>query len=194
MRRRAFDIIGSTVTLGLAAILIIAGALLTWANSFVGDQVHNQLAAQKVYFPPKGSPALTSLPPNDRRAMEQYAGQLMTSGAQAQTYADHFIKVHLKEIGAGQTYAQLSAKSLANPGDAKLAAQVQTVFRGETLRGLLLDGYAFGKMGTIAGIAAVIAFISAGIMLVLAGLGFWHSRRVSPEQRVLDGSHETIRA
>lgn len=192
MRRRAFDIIASTVGLGLAAVLIVAGGLLTWANTFVGDQVHSQLAAQKVYFPAKGSEGLKELPAGDRQAVEKYAGKLLTTGDQAATYANHFIAVHLKAIGGGQTYAQLSAKAQANPNDQKLAGQVQTMFRGETLRGLLLNAYAFGKMGTIAGIAAVVAFVSGGVMLILAGLGLWHSRRVAPQQQVLDGSHEAI--
>jgi hypothetical protein len=100
-------------------------------------------------------------------------------------YADHFIANHLKTIGAGQTYAQLSAKSLADPSNTKLADQVQTMFKGETLRGLLLNAYAFGKIATIAGIAALVSFIGAGIMLLLAGLGLWHSRRVSPDAEVL---------
>ena len=68
----------------------------------------------------------------------------------------------------------------------KLAGQVQTVFRGETLRGLLLNACAFGKMGTIAGIAAIASFIGAGVMLALGGLGLWHSRRVPPTSAILD--------
>ena len=58
MKRRSFDIVASAVGLGLAALLIIAGGLLTWAHNFVGDEVHTQLAAQKIYFPPTGSPAI----------------------------------------------------------------------------------------------------------------------------------------
>ena len=86
--------------------------------------------------------------------MRQYGGQLMTTGAQAEVYADHFIANHLKVIGGGKTYAQLSTESIAQPTNAKLAAQVATVFKGETLRGLLLNAYAFGTVGMIAGIAA----------------------------------------
>jgi hypothetical protein len=81
------------------------------------------------------------------------AGQQLTTGAQAEVYADHFIANHLKAIGGGKTYAQLSAEAIAQPNNAKLAAQVATVFKGETLRGLLLNAYAFGTMGMIAGIA-----------------------------------------
>jgi len=114
--------------------------------------------------------------------MRQYAGQQLTTGAQAETYADHFIAVHLREIGGGKTYAQLSAQAQTNPTDTKLAATVDTMFKGETLRGLLLNAYAFGTMGTIAGFAAIAAFIGAAIMLLLSGLGLRHSRRLAAPQ------------
>jgi hypothetical protein len=71
------------------------------------------------------------------------------------------------------------------PNNAKLAAQADTVFKGETLRGLLLNAYAFGTMGTIAGIAAIAAFIAAAVMLVLGGLGLIHARRTSPDTDIL---------
>jgi hypothetical protein len=177
MRRRTFDTMISTVGLLLAAILVVAGSLLTWAHNFVTDEVHTQLAAQQIYFPPKGSEAIAG---KEFAPMRQYAGQQLTTGAQAQVYADSFIGVHLKKVGGGLTYAQLSTKAQASPDDQQLAGKVATMFKGETLRGLLLNAYAFGTMGTIAGIAALSAFISAGLLLLLAGLGLWHSRRVSP--------------
>ena len=58
MKRRAFDLIAGFIGLGLAAALLVAGGLLTWANTFVGDEVHDQLAAQQIYFPPEGSDAI----------------------------------------------------------------------------------------------------------------------------------------
>ena len=100
--------------------------------------------------------------------MNKYAGQQLTTGAQAETYADHFIANHLKAIGGGKTYAQLAAQAQADPTNTKLAATVDTMFKGETLRGLLLNAYAFGTMATIAGIAAIAAFIGSGVMLMLS--------------------------
>ena len=149
MRRRTFDALATTAGLVIAAVLLVAGGLLLWGHNFVSDQVHTQLAAQKIYFPPASSGAIKALPAADAKAMTTYAGQQMTTGAQAQTYADHFIAVHLREIGGGKTYAQLATASLAQPKNAALAAQVQTVFRGETLRGLLLNAYGFWQMGQI---------------------------------------------
>ena len=104
----------------------------------MNNEVHSQLAAQKIVFPAtqrRGQGAA----PADAAAMRQYAGQLMTNGAQAQVYADHFIAVHLARSAGGKTYSQLSAKALANPEDTTLAGQVETVFKGTTLRGMLLE-------------------------------------------------------
>src|SRR2546429_3041709 len=140
MRRKTFDLVAVIGGLVLAVVLTVAGGLLLWGHNFVSDQVHTQLAAQKIYFPPASSGAIKALRAADAKAMTAYAGQQMTIGAQAQTYADHFIAVHLREIG-GKTYSQLATASLAQPKNSALAAQVQTVFRGETLRGLLLNAY-----------------------------------------------------
>ena len=74
----------------------------------------------------------------------------------------------------------MSALSRANPNDQELAGQVQTLFRGETLRGLLLSTFAWSTIGRIAGIAAIIAFIAAGAMTVLVMLGLFHRFRSTP--------------
>ena len=181
MRRRTFDLIASSVGVLLAVLLLVAGGLLTWAYTFVNNQVTTQLTEQQIVFPAADSAAIKALPPADAAAMTQYAGQLMTNGAQAETYANHFIAVHLKEIGGGKTYSQLSAESLANPGDAKLKAQVESVFQGTTLRGLLLNAYAFWQIGQIALYAAIAAFVGGGIFLVLSIIGFLHMRRTPAE-------------
>ena len=185
MRRRTFDALATLAGLVLAVVLAIGGGLLLWGHSVVSNDVHNQLAAQKIVFPAASSPEIKALPASDATAMKQYAGQLMTTGAQAETWADHFIAVHLVEIGGGKTYAQLSAASLAQPKNTALAGQVQTVFRGQTLRGLLLNTYGWWQMGQIMLISAIVAFCAAGLFLILSGLGFWHLRRATPESEVL---------
>jgi hypothetical protein len=192
MRRKTFDLLAVIGGLVLAVVLLVAGGLLLWGHNFVTDQVHTQLAAQKIYFPPAGSQEIKALPAADAHAMTAYAGQLMTSGAQAQTYANHFISVHLIKIGGGKTYAQLSSASLAQPDNAALAAQVQTVFRGETLRGLLLNAYGFWQMGQIMLIGAIVAFAAAAVILVLSVLGWMHLRRVPAEAEIFSrGSDRT---
>ena len=176
MDRKTLDRLLAAGGLALAAVLLAGGVLLTWAHSYVQDQVHSQLAAQKIYFPPKGSEALAS--PEIGPHLNKYASKQLVTGPQAKAYANHFIAVHLNEMTGGQTYAQLSAKAQANPDDTKLASQVQTVFRGETLRGLLLNAYAFDTMGTIALIGSIVAYLGAAVMAVLGVLGFVHASRV----------------
>ncbi len=184
MRRRTFDILMAIAGLLLAVTLAAAGGLALWGHNFIGNEVHAQLAAQKIYFPAANSQAVAA---PEFAAMRQYGGQQLTTGAQAEVYADHFIANHLKAIGGGKTYAQLSAESLAQPNNAVLAGTVATVFKGETLRGLLLNAYAFGTMGTIAGIAAIVAFIAAAMMLILGGAGLIHARRAGPDAEILAG-------
>ena len=193
MRRKTFDALAVIGGLILAVVLLVAGGLLLWGHGFVNDQVYTQLAAQKIYFPPASSGAIKALPATDAQAMTAYAGQQMTTGAQAQTYADHFIAVHLREIGGGKTYAQLSAAALTQPKNTALAEQVQTMFRGETLRGLLLNAYAFWEMGRIMLIGAIVAFAAAAVMLILSALGVMHLRRVPAEAEIFDGGTATSR-
>ncbi len=191
MRRKTFDALATTVGLVLAVILLAAGGLMMWGHSFVDSQVHNQLAAQKIYFPPNGSPAIKA---PEFAAMHQYAGQLMTNGAQAEVYADHFIANHPTEIGGGQTYAQLSARALAHPKNSALAGQVDAMFKGTTLRGMLLNAYAFWKMGELAFWGAIVSFIGAGLLLILSALGYAHLRRVSPTAEVFPHLTEKVPA
>jgi hypothetical protein len=181
MRRRTFDALATMAGVVLAVVLAIGGGLLLWGHSVISNDVHTQLAAQKIVFPPAHSAPIKELPAADAAAMNQYGGQLMTTGAQAETYANHFIAVHLSKIGGGQTYSQLSAKSLAQPKNTALAEQVQTMFRGTTLRGMLLNAYGWWQMGQIMLISAFVAFGSAIVFLILSGLGFWHLRRTTPQ-------------
>jgi hypothetical protein len=186
MRRRTFDALMVVAGLALTAVLLVAGVLLTWGHTFVGNEVRSQLVAQKIVFPPASSDAIKSLPKADAKAMTVYAGRTMTTGAQAQTYADHFIAVHLGEIGGGLTYSQLSAKAMADPTNTKLADQVATVFKGTTLRGMLLNAYGFWQMGQIAWIGAIVSFVGAALMLILSLLGAWHLRRVPETAEVFN--------
>jgi len=185
MRRRTFDALATAAGLLLAVVLVVAAVLLTWGHSYANNQVSSQLSAQKIVFPTTGNPEFKALPKADAAAMGQYAGQLMTNGAQAQTYANHFIGYHLSLIGGGKTYSQLSALSRANPKNATLAGEVDAVFKGTTLRSMLLEAYGFWQLGQIALIAAIASYIAAGLMLILSIFGLVHLRRTAPEAEVL---------
>lgn len=189
MSRRIFDILTSTGGVVMVVVLVIAGALLTWGNSFVNSNVRNQLAQQQIYFPPKAAFAHakvgTEITPSMIPTVSQYAGQPLLTGAQAHVYADNFIAVHLSEMPYGGTYSKISAAAMANPKNAQLTALKDTSFTGTTLRGLLLEAYAFATIGSVMLWGAIASFILAGIMSLLVGLGFWHARRTGSEVRLL---------
>jgi hypothetical protein len=156
MRWRIF-----VLQIGLIGILAFVAGFAFWASNFATSQVQSQLAAQKITFPAADSAAIKALPAADAAAMRVYAGEQLTTGQQAETYADHFIKVHLGEIGGGQTYAQVSAAAMADPTNTKLAGTVQTLFQGSTLRGLLLNSYGWWQIGQYALYAAIGLAIAA---------------------------------
>jgi hypothetical protein len=183
MRRKTFDILASLGGIVVVVALLIAGALATWGYSFASDNVHSQLSQQQITFPAMGSKALAS--PEIGPYLNQYAGQQLTTGPQAKAYADHFIGVHLAEMPYGGVYAKVSAAAMADPTNTTLKSEVQTVFQGTTLRGLLLEAYAFSVFASIALWAAVASFSLAFIMALLVGFGFWHARRVPAEAEIL---------
>ena len=194
MRRKTFDVLAIVGGLVLTLVLAVGGGLLLWGHNVVNDQVHTQLAAQKIVFPAASSAAIKELPATDATAMKVYAGQLMTNGAQAKTYANHFIAVHLNKIGGGKTYSQLSAASMAQPNNTALAGQVQTVFKGETLRGLLLNAYGWWQMGQLMLIGAWVAFGAAAALLILSVLGWVHLRRTPAEAEIFSGGTARVPA
>ena len=183
MRRKTFDMILTAGGAVLVVVLLAAGSLGLWGYSYANSNVHDQLAQQQISFPPAGSPALAS--PKIGPYLNQYAGQQLLTGQQAEAYADHFIAVHLSEMPYGGVYAKASAAALADPKNATVAGEVNTIFKGTTLRGLLLEAYAFWTIGQVALVGAIVSFVMAGVMLILVGFGFWHARRTPEEQEVL---------
>lgn len=180
--RSTFDKLISWTGLALAAVLLVAGGLLTWANTFIDNQVHDQLTMQGITMP-EGE-ALASLPKADADALEPYAGSALDTGPEAKAFADHYILVHMNEASDGRTYEDVSGEYISMTDEQKaseegqaMAGLRQTLFMGNTLRGLLLYGYAFATMGTIAGIAAIASFIGAAALLALFAFGLWHAHR-----------------
>jgi len=154
----------------VAVILLAAGGLLLWGSTYVHNTVQGQLAAQQIFFPPKAAfahpVAGTEITPSMIPSVSQYAGQQLLTGQQAEAYADHFIAVHIADMGGGKTYSQLSAESIAQPNNAKLAGLVATVFKGETLRSMLLNAYGWWKVSQITYIAAIVSFALGGLALI----------------------------
>jgi hypothetical protein len=174
--------------IGLIGILGFVSGFAFWGSNFATSTVHDQLAAQQIYFPAAGSAAITSLPKADAAAVTQYAGQELLTGQQAEVYANNFINVHLSEIAGGQTYSQLSTAAQAAPTNTKLAGEVATIFKGTTLRSMLLNAYGWGQIGQFAGYAAIglaVATFAVFGAFVFEVFSLMASRKKESTRRVL---------
>ena len=180
MMRKTLDRLISWTGLIMAVVLAVAGALLIYASSFVANNVKEQLSQQNITMP-----AAAALETQDQKdALLQYAGQKMENGAQAKAFADHYILVHMNTQSNNKTYSEVSSQYLkaakdpnADPAQVKALGDLrQSLFMGNTLRGLLLNAYAFGTMGTIALYAGIASLIGATILLVLSLLGLRHAK------------------
>jgi hypothetical protein len=193
MKRKSFDKIVTAIGFGLAVFLLIAAGLLNWGANFASSAVSSQLEAQEITFP-----AVTGNADETADITKFFADngdKVLSDAKQAQMYADHYLGFHLSKM---PTYAAASsanraagAAMAANPNDPALkveaaakAGMVETVFKGTMLRGTLLTAYAFGTLGSIAGISALVALVGSLVMLFLSILGLLHIRRV-PEDATI---------
>ena len=189
--RRTVDRVLVSFGIVAAVVFAVAGGLLMWGANFSSDYVHDELASQHVSFP-----SAADLKAEGRTDLLPYAGEQVTSGQEAQAYAG-YIGGHLEGIADGKTYSQIDDRGAAAAVEAAkeagapqseidalqvkadtLKAQRDSLFRGETLRGLLLSSYAWWTVGRIALIAAIGAFAAAALMGALSIAGVVHLRRL----------------
>ncbi len=155
----------------LVVVFAAASGFLFYEGSFVTSMIHDQLTAQDIYFPPQDQvkPGGALDPAEFPSEITQYAGQQVNNGDKAKVYANDFIGKHLQGVAGGKTYAQVSALAIADPTNAKLQGQVATLFKGETLRSILLNAYGWWTIGvytTYAGIGLMLAALAALAALV----------------------------
>ena len=148
-------------------VLGFCAGFLYYESSFVTGMVHDQLTAQKIFFPP-ASAAIPggALDPAKFPDLQQYAGQQVDNGDKAKAYADGFIGRHLQTIAGGKTYSEVSALASANPTDTKLAGQKTSLFMGETLRGMLLNAWGWSQLGLYAFYASIGLALAAGVVFL----------------------------
>jgi hypothetical protein len=170
--RKAIDKVFVMLGAASAAMLIVIGSLAWYGYKFATNNVRSELKAQKIFFPAAGSKALD---PAKFPGLQKYAGQQVDDGIKAKAYANEYIGQHLEDIAGGKTYAEISDEARKDPSNQKLQQQKQSLFQGETLRGILLAaGYSFWTFGIIAKYAAIAAFAGAAVMTVLVVLGLRH--------------------
>jgi hypothetical protein len=188
--RRTIDKLLIAIGIVATVVFAVAGGLLAWGANFSNDYVYDELSSQNVVFPDEAS-----LREEGRDDLVQYADEQVTTGPEAEAYAS-YINGHLQGIADGQTYSEIDDRGAAQAvveaeeagaSEAEIAelqatadelrAQRDSLFRGETLRGLLLSAFAWSTMGRIAGIAAWVAFAAAAVMAALVAAGIVHLAR-----------------
>jgi hypothetical protein len=199
LHRRTIDRLLIAVGAIAAVVFVIAGGLLTWGANFSDDYVRQELASQNVFFPDADE-----LRAEGRDDLVEHAGEQVTTGRQAEAYAS-YIGGHLEGIAGGRTYSEIDDRGAAaavteaqeSGASAEEVAELQatanelkgqrdTLFKGETLRGLLLSSYAWSTIGMIAAIASYVVFAGAALMVALTVAGLVHVRR--QHRRELAGS------
>jgi hypothetical protein len=202
MKRRTLDTLFSIGGIALAGLLLVLGMVLTSNANFAKDYVGNQLRQQKITF--KTADTLTA-EEQESACLVKYAGQVLQTGKQAECYANEFIGLHLKTTANanGMTYAELgtpqsklradiTAAQKVNPADPAIAgmqkqltdvtAARETLFKGETLRGLLLTSYGFSVFGVKGEDAATVAYAAAFLLALLSIAGFAHAFRTPKDK------------
>src|SRR3977135_991524 len=93
MKRRTLDFLFSAGGLAMAALLLVLGLVMTSNANFANRHVKDQLTEHTTSF--KTADTLTA----EEKAspcLVKYAGQQLTTGKQAECYANDFIGLHVK--------------------------------------------------------------------------------------------------
>ena len=156
------------IAAGAAAGLIVLGVVSIIGGSYDHQVVRDQLGPQKIYFPK----------PAEYPNLEQYAGQQVLTGSQAKIYAEDQIGRDMTAIAGGKTYSQVSDEWIAGGmKNEKLAGERTTLFMGSTLKGLLLNAWGWGQVGSIAVLAGILLILFGGLLFALPVANWWLSVR-----------------
>jgi len=177
MNRKAWDQLVSSAAVVIAVVMLFVGAAAIYGGHFGQNNVKDRLTPEMVQFPPYE--AMTA---EEQTAVGDFAGQQVTTGPQAEAFA-RYIQGHLALINDGKTYSETSAAARADGLDpavaAELAGKADTLFKGETLRAILLNAYGWWTVSTIALYAGYVMVLAGIVLLVLGILGFRHAKKAS---------------
>jgi hypothetical protein len=188
MNRKAWDRLVSTAGVVIAVALLVLGGLAIYGGRFGQQNVRDRLTPEKVTFPP-----FAAMTPAEQQEVGTFAGQQVVNGPQAEAFS-RYIAGHLLAVNGGKTYSETSAAARVEGLDPAVAADLQvkadTLFKGETLRSIMLNAYGWWTVSTIAFFAGLFMVLAGLILGILSILGFRHGKHVviEPERTVsVDG-------
>lgn len=188
--RSLLDRIVSVTGAIMAFALVALGAAAIYGGSFALDNVRDRLEPQGIAFS-----AASEMTAEEKALVGDFAGQKVDTGTEAEAYS-RLIGLHVSEIAGGETYASLGGPLFALEAQieeaqaagkdttameaelAGLRGQRDTVFKGETLRAVLLNAYGWWVVGQIT-LYVGYGAVAVGILLALfAAFGFRHAKKV----------------
>jgi hypothetical protein len=165
----------------MVIILGAAAAMAFVGSDFSTSQIKAQIEPQKIMMPKEAQLEATITEINEKYPdltpyiadLRKYEGQQVLTGEQAHVFAEAYLGMHIRDIDNGKPYSVLSSEARAEKDPALKAqkdAMVQTAFRGETLKSMLNQAWAFSVFGQM----ALYASIGLGLvaLVVLASLVF----------------------
>jgi hypothetical protein len=180
MDRRSWDQLISATASIVAVVLIFVGGAAIYAGNFGRDNVKDRLEPEKVQFPP-----LSAMTPQEKEEIGDFAGEVVDTGPEAEAFS-RYIQGHLAEVNEGETYSETSAAAREEGLDpdtaADLSAKADVLFKGETLRSILLNAYGWWTVATIAFWVGIFLVLAGVVLGVLAILGFRHAGRIRREE------------
>lgn len=188
----------------MVVVLSFASGFALFEGNFVTGMIHDQLAAQRILFPPQSAVvAGGALDPAKFGDITQYAGQQVDNGDKAKAYGNGFIGRHLQGIASGKTYSEVSSDASALSRQiatmsktdpdyltlqtklATLNAQKTSLFQGEMLRSTLLNAWGWSQLGLYTLLAGLFLMLAALVVLgALVFELFFADRRVTTAAKV----------
>lgn len=198
MKRRTLDIAFSIGGALFAVLLLILGLVLKDQADFAKGYVKDQLVQQKIEFPAEYDGGETDVAGSG--CLTDYAGTVLDSGEKAECFANFYIKTHMLHSAEAAGYPEdtydtmgdvvrglkAELQTAKDSGDEAATEEAQgkvdaasglrdSMFKGETLRGLLLTTYGFSIFGEKADLAATVCYLAFALLLLLSVAGMVHA-------------------
>jgi|GEM_PF-6776028 len=158
-----------------AVVLLVVGVALWKVGAMAVSETNKGLVAQKIYFPPAGSPVFSAAAYPD---IQSYGGKQVTDGGVAKVYAEKFLGEQLKLMAGGKTLSEVSAQLAVDPTNMQLQQLQGAMFQAEMSKGTLLaDAYGTWTQGNAYKTIGAVSLGLAMLLTLVAGAKYMYYKR-----------------